>query len=237
MAVTNYVYNHIGNFAAAGEALCKSLFMGGVPRRFPTLKFAFLEGGVGWACNLFADLVSHWEKRNRHDIENYNPANLDRELLAELFAQYGGKHFDGKMEQAKTDGPLPGDVQPANMIDEWIASGIERAEDIRDLFVPNFYFGCEADDAMNALTFNTKVNKFGARLKAIFSSDIGHWDVPDMTEVVEEAYELVEDQLITEEDFRDFVFANPAELYAKTNPEFFKGTSVESSVDALVSQK
>ncbi len=106
MAVTNYVYNHIGNFASAGEALCKSLFMGGVPQRFPTLKFAFLEGGVGWACNLFADLVGHWEKRNRHDIENYNPANVDRELLAELFAQYGGKHFAGKIEQAQSDGPL-----------------------------------------------------------------------------------------------------------------------------------
>ena len=31
-----------------GEAVCKALFMGGVTRRFPALKFAFLEGGVGW---------------------------------------------------------------------------------------------------------------------------------------------------------------------------------------------
>ena len=120
------------------------------------------------------------------------------------------------------------------MIDEWSACHIERAEDIRDLFVPNFYFGCEADDPINALAFNTKINKFGARLKAIFSSDIGHWDVPDMTEVVEEAYELVEDHVITEEDFRDFVFVNPAELYAKTNPAFFKGTAVEGAVDKLM---
>lgn len=237
MAVTNYVYNHIGNFASAGEALCKSLFMGGVPQRFPTLKFAFLEGGVGWACNLYADLFGHWEKRNRRDIENYNPANLNRELMAELFAQYGGEHFAGKLDQAQSDGPLPGDVQASDMIDEWAACQIERAEDIRDLFVPNFYFGCEADDPMNALAFNTKINKFGARLKAIFSSDIGHWDVPDMTEVVEEAYELVEEGVITEDDFRDFVFANPAELYAQTNPDFFKGTAVESAVDALMAQK
>ena len=27
-----------------------------------------------------------------------------------------------------------------------IAGKISRKEDIRDLFVPNFYFGCEADD-------------------------------------------------------------------------------------------
>ena len=49
---TNYVYNHIGIFAAAGEALCRSLFLGGVPHRFPELRFAFLEGGVAWAASL-----------------------------------------------------------------------------------------------------------------------------------------------------------------------------------------
>ena len=57
------------------------------------------------------------------------------------------------------------------------------AEDIRDLFVPNFYFGCEADDPINAMAFDTRKLPFGAKLNAIFSSDIGHWDVPDMTEV------------------------------------------------------
>ena len=37
--------------------------MGGVPKRFPQLKFAFMEGGVGWARTLYCDLVSHWAKR------------------------------------------------------------------------------------------------------------------------------------------------------------------------------
>jgi hypothetical protein len=45
--------------------------------------------------------------------------------------------------------------------------------------------------------------------------------VPEMTEVVEKAYKLVDDGLITEADFRDFVFANPASFYAETNPDFF----------------
>ena len=49
---TSYVYNHIGSFGASGEAICKSLFLGGVTRRFPELSFALLEGGVGYACNL-----------------------------------------------------------------------------------------------------------------------------------------------------------------------------------------
>ena len=63
-STSNFTYNHIGHFATAGEAVCKAIFMGGVTRRFPTLKFAFLEGGVGWACQLYADLIGHWKKRN-----------------------------------------------------------------------------------------------------------------------------------------------------------------------------
>src|ERR1700680_3076468 len=86
----------------------------------------------------------------------------------------------------------------------------------------NFYFGCEADDPMNAAAFNTQVNPFGAKLKAVFSSDIGHWNVPDMTEVVEEAYELVEHGTIDERDLHDFMFVNPARLRTDMNPNFFK---------------
>jgi hypothetical protein len=112
------------------------------------------------------------------------------------------------------------------MIDEWAAIGIERVEDVVDRFVKPYYFGCEADDPMNMLAFDTRLNRFGARLQAIFSSDIGHWDVPDMREVLEEAYELVEHELLTDTDFRDFTFANVTRLYGEGNPEFFEGTAV-----------
>src|SRR6516165_7626605 len=88
MSPSNFTYNHIGHFASAGEAVCKALFMGGVTRRFPTLKFAFLEGGVGWACQLYADLIGHWKKRNYQALADVNPANLDRRLLQRLFEQY-----------------------------------------------------------------------------------------------------------------------------------------------------
>ena len=105
---------------------------------------------------------------------------------------------------------------------------------MRDLFVPNFYFGCEADDPMNASAFNTKVNPFGAQLNAIFSSDLGHWDVPDITEITEEAYEMVEKGMMTEDAFRDFVFTNPTKLWTDMNPDFFKGTVVEKDVEKLL---
>jgi hypothetical protein len=58
--------------------------------------------------------------------------------------------------------------------------------------------------------------------------------VPDVTEVAQEAYELVDDGVITEQDFRDFVFVNPVRLWTDMNPHFFKGTVVESQVDKLL---
>src|ERR1043166_3389207 len=85
---SNFCYNHIGHFASASEAMAKAIFFGGVPRRFPELNFAFLEGGVGWACSLYADLIGHWEKRKRDALENTNPARLDRKGLLELVQKY-----------------------------------------------------------------------------------------------------------------------------------------------------
>jgi predicted TIM-barrel fold metal-dependent hydrolase len=235
--VSNYVYNHIGHFAEADHSICKALFMGGVTRRFPALKFAFLEGGVGWACSLYADMHGHWEKRSRNAVGKFDPRRLDKSKLRELGQRYGGKIVEnGKLEEALASDSHLGwsgfSYEDGSNVDDWAAVQIERAEDIRDLFIPNFYFGCEADDPMNALAFMPRLHRFGARFKAIYGSDIGHWDVPDITEVTEEAWELVEHGLITEDDFRDFVFANPVSLWTGMNPAFFKGTVVEKQVEA-----
>jgi predicted TIM-barrel fold metal-dependent hydrolase len=234
-SISNYMYNHIGHFAEAGEAVCKALFFGGVTHRFPTLTFAFLEGGVSTGARLYADLIARWKKRNPEAIENYNPANLNMELVVDLCRRYGGRVTEGKLDQlSKASGATINTKASPENVNDFSRSGVKKEEDIRDLFVPRFYFGCEADDSMNATAFNTKANPYNAKIRAVFSSDIGHWDVPDMTEVTEEAYELVEHGIFTEENFRDFVFANPTTLWTGMNPDFFKGTVVETQVNQLL---
>jgi predicted TIM-barrel fold metal-dependent hydrolase len=227
---SNAVYNHIGHFGVAGEAVCKALFLGGVTRRFPSLHFAFLEGGVGWACMLYSDLIGHWNKRNPAALADIDPANVNREELVRLFREYGTKGAEQKAERLhhETPEPSPRTADSGASLDDFEACGIEHPDDIRELFVPRFYFGCEADDPINAWAFNRNANPLGARLGAVFGSDIGHFDVPDMTEVLPEAYELVEDRVINEEDFRDFVFINPIKLWAGSNRNFFKGTVIEN---------
>ena len=95
---TNYVFNHLGSFAAGAETMCRALFLGGVLRRFPKLRFAFLEGGAGWACSLYADLVGHFEKRGSDGVRCYDPAALDHTLLADLFRRYGSERFASHLD-------------------------------------------------------------------------------------------------------------------------------------------
>ena len=194
---SNFTYNHIGHFAAALEAVCKSLFMAGVTRRFATLNIASLEGGVAWACMLYSDLIGHWKKRNRKALEEVNPANLDRGAFRAMVERYGGRELaerweSGALRIRSFDTPDP---PPEQELDDYAACGIEHAEQIRDLFTRNFYFGCEADDPLNAWAYNSAVNPFHARLKTLLGSDIGHFDVVNMAEVLAEAYELVEERV------------------------------------------
>ena len=98
-------------------------------------------------------------------------------------------------------------------------------------------FGCEADDSLNGIAFDTRYNHYGITLKAILGSDIGHWDVPDMTKVMVEAYEMVDDGLMTDDNFRDFTFGNIVDMHSSMNPNFFKGTIVEDTAAAYMQEK
>jgi hypothetical protein len=187
---------------------------------------------------LYADLIGHWEKRNRQAIESTNPSKLDLGRLLEYARKYGsGAVADavgrGEGLEGDSNSKLTGGVED---LDDYFRCKIEKKEDIRDLFIPRYYFGCEADDPINAWAFSRKANPLGARLNALFSSDIGHFDVPDMAEVVPEAYELVEHGLITDDDFRDFMFTNAVRFWGEVNPDFFKGTVVEKAAAEVLAQ-
>lgn len=220
---TNYVFNHLGMFATGSEAMCRAVLLGGVAHRFPTLRFAFQEGGVAWAATLASDLAAHWEKRNRDAIGHYDPARLDRTLVAELVEAHGGKLLAGRDDLDEALRFLSDPDDP--FVDEFAASGIESADDLARCF-ESFHFGCEADDPMTALAFDGRAS---VPLKAIFASDIGHWDVRDARDVLPEAWELVEHGRATEEDFRALTYTNPLSLWAGANPSFFEGTAITSA--------
>jgi predicted TIM-barrel fold metal-dependent hydrolase len=238
-SVWSFTYNHIGHFANASHAFARALILGGVTHRFPQLRFAMLEGGVGWACNLLTDLIAHWEKRSHGPMERHlRPTNLDRNLLKDLFTRYGGRAYEEKMDALlagpsivppfKSNEELTEREYALGRLDDFQAAGVSSAEELRRQFVDHFYFGAEADDPTTAWAFRDP-----HRLHPLFSSDVSHFDVTDMTEVLEEAWELVEHGMITETDFRAFTFENAARLHTAVNPGFFKGTVVEGAVAKL----
>ena len=119
-------------------------------------------------------------------------------------------------------------VCPQPIRDEWRHVGAASKDELIGLFAPSFFFGCEADDRTIAYAFSPANNR-GFQLKPIFSSDIGHWDAGDIAGVVAESYELVEDEVLTEDQYRLFVYENPARLFLGQNPRFFEGTRVAAA--------
>ena len=195
----------------------------------------FSKAASAGPAQLFGDLIEHWERRSAKALERMHPDKLDRAKLMSLVEKYG---YDDIAAALRERGGLP-DPEQAYLtgnvedIDDFSACKITKKEDWVDLYAKPYYFGCEADDRMNATAFG-KNNPFGSKLNAIFSSDIGHFDVIDMRHPLPEAYELVEDGHITADNFRDFTFANAVKLWGTQNPRFFEGTRVAKEAAALL---
>ena len=209
-------------------------FLGGVPKRFPKLNFSFLEGGVAWGLSLFSGLLGVYEKRNLEAMEHLNPKNLDRPLLVDLLGQYGTKPIEERLDRID-EGFLflhdPDD--PGSDPDEFAESGISGPEDIEQIFRERFFFGCEADDPMNALAFSRKINPRHIELQAVFASDIGHWDVADFRDVLPEAWELIEKELLDLDQFQRFMGGNVVSCMKGANPAYFEGTVVSDFAEGV----
>jgi len=231
-SITNYTFNHAGSFAAAGHILARALILGGVMKRFPRLRVAFLEGGAGWASLLYNTLVERFEKRNGREIlRTLDPERQDRALMRKLFEQHGGPLLSRYAERiGRDEGSMLNPPEDRARVDDFAATGAEDGQAFAKQFVDGFYFGCEGEDRATVMAFDRRLNHFGHQLNAIFSSDLGHWDVPEMARVMEQTCELVEDGILSPEDFRKFTFTNVARMYTSMNPDFFKGTAVESAV-------
>jgi len=153
---------------------------------------------------------------------------LDVETALALVKRHGDARLARNLEALRSSLEQPSPVDP-ELYDCFAALDVRRPEDIRDLFVDSFFFGCEADDPLTAWAFRTDVNPLGARLRAIMGSDIGHWDVVDFGEPVVECVEMLEKGLLSAEDLRAFLFDNPLAFYAGVRGDFFAGTALEAA--------
>ena len=163
----------------------------------------------------FGLMAGHFDKRNRRDIENYNVEHVDIPLLTDLFRRFGGdwaKHLGHERAMA-TMGFVGINKEDPATIDEFAATDAEKPKDFVRL-TERFFYGLEAQDP--TLPSATRgPSPFDARFKAVMGSDIGHWDVAVMNEVLAEAYEAVEHGAIDDGEFKDFVFGNAVRLHGQ----------------------
>jgi hypothetical protein len=218
-----------GQFAATGEALAKSLFLGGVLHRFPQLRVALLEGGVAVGVRLYGDLISRFDKRGPEGLNRLDPGRIDTAELARL-----AEMFDRRLVGVPPDRLVPALAAEEGGINDFDRSGVRSAQDIRDQFCGGLYWGCEGDDPLIGVAFDQRVNPLGARIPAFVGSDIGHWDVPSFSHPLHEAYEQVEHGLLTAEQFRAFTLTNAVRFYAGDRRDFFAGTAVEAAARAVI---
>ncbi len=236
----NYVYNHIGFFAQANFSFCKAVTIGGVPRRFPKLRFAFLEGGVAYTANLYSDLVGHYKLRNREASHRYlEPTNIDRAEFTELWERYASPQLKGRVDEVFASiNPQHPFHTAQQLVDRDIDADdfveVPGLEEMTRWFQENYYFGCEAEDPTMAYAFDGKA---GTTLNPLLGSDIGHFDVTVAADVLAECWELVDDGIFSEADFERVVFRNSAELHTAMNPDFYRGTVVERAVDELLATR
>src|SRR5690606_31208445 len=169
---TNYMFNHINHFADASEALAKALFFGGVTRRFPQLRIALLEAGAAWGANVLTHLVDRFEKRGNQDVQQYNHANIDRQMIIDMYRQHGQELFKGC---EYCDDQIFESVfsvasafrfreQKAEDINDFALAKIHNKHDIFDLWVPNFYFGNEAADRTIVCALHPQATPFNQKV-------------------------------------------------------------------------
>jgi hypothetical protein len=100
------------------------------------------------------------------------------------------------------------------------------ADEIIDIFSGRIYFGCEADDLLVGWATGPLSSVVRSSCAPILGTDIS-LDASVMDEVVAEAFELLEDDVINEADFRAFTFDNPVALHKRLKEDLFTGTVCE----------
>ena len=219
--------------AASHESLCKALFLGGVTRRFPELRVGFLEGGVSWACELFAGLVGHWEKRNqRRDPARSIPTGststrswstssatatttVTREPRRDprVLRTSGGAARAARRVRRAARSSSP--TTCATLFEPQLLLRLRGRRPARRVGVPRRHQPARRAPAPDPRLRHLALGR--PRHDRAGRRGVRGWSRTASS---------------SERDFRDFTFLNPVRLHAGANPDFFAGTRVEAAASA-----
>ena len=144
---SNFTFNHIGHFAAAGHAVAKSLFLGGVTRRFPDLHFRLprRRGRLGLPALCRSDRALGAARQGRARI--HGPEKARPPVAGATGRQIRLPGHRRRTASAATAGRtrrMTSSTAGSPVHDDYAACKITRKEDWIDLYAKPFFFGCEA---------------------------------------------------------------------------------------------
>ena len=223
---SNYMFNHCGHFAASGRSAGEVAVLRGRHQPLPPIARRIARRGVAVGVRLYGDLVARWKKRGGAQHGPAQPRQHRPGPLCRVDRDYGSDlaRFAPTNRRRRW---APAATRTRRLRPQWSA---HRRRNSRPV-LQQLLLGLRGRRSARRDRLRSAGQPLGARVPAIMGSDIGHWDVPDFSEPLEEAWELVEHGLLDEEQFRDFVFTNQVKLYG-VDPDFFRGTVIESAVAA-----
>ena len=165
---------------------------------------------------MYADTLAHYQLRNVKALDKHlRPTNLDLDRFEELWTSYADPGWADKIDQlirSPWAGPsvstrespsrLPGLTERDAGVNEFARMG--GPAELKAMFADNFFFGAEAEDRTTAFAFDNPLGFDFARRWGPTSA-IG--TSPVMADVMTEAYELVTDGVLTESQFKSFVYS------------------------------
>ena len=179
---SNYMYNHIGHLAEGQHALCQVA----LPRRrdppLPRAALRLPRGRRGVGGRALADLVGHWEKRNREALGPPRPGqHRPRPASSSWSASTAARRTDG-IDPAL--GALRRAPRTRRTLDEFAALRHRAARGHRRAVRPAVLLRLRGRRPAGHAPPSTPRSTRSARgCRPMFGSDIAHWDVPDMSEV------------------------------------------------------
>jgi hypothetical protein len=84
-----------------------------------------------------------WRPQNECEPARVNPHNIDPDAAARLLDQVGDPVWKDPVVRSYV---TVGDRLAPQRLDDFAACDVRSEDELRELFVPRFWFGCEADD-------------------------------------------------------------------------------------------
>ena len=145
---SNYVFNSLNSFGKGSEYFCRSLFLGACRTVFRNSALLFWRAGPGGPRSSITACSSIGKTEPQGAGGNPRPHQARRGPAGGEVREVRQRLSTPERIRADPDHPLSTRLKvPPEEMDDFAPTGVNKPEDIRDIFARNFYFGARPTTA------------------------------------------------------------------------------------------